>query len=119
MKAVKRAIRMNLSIIVLLACGNFAMSQQSDDKKDHIYLDKTPLRYVIMDSKPLVLNGEPSSKSLYLPKNHAPGYFCRQEVKIEKQSGLPFTFRLGDTDKVNALEGKQASWLNPLDSPIK
>ncbi|MDG1716923.1 MAG: hypothetical protein P8H42_04775 [Saprospiraceae bacterium] len=32
--------------------------------------------------------------------------FCRAEHLIQKQSGIPFRFRLGSVDYVNALEGK-------------
>lgn len=52
------------------------------------------------DQKPL---SAPVSPALYVERF---GFFCRQEWKLEKASGVAFRFRLGSLDYVNRLEGK-------------
>jgi hypothetical protein len=34
------------------------------------------------------------------------GFFCRQELKVEKASGLPLRFRLGSLKECDLIEGK-------------
>ncbi len=35
------------------------------------------------------------------------GFFCRQEIKMDKITRIPFRFRLGSVEEVNRLEGKR------------
>jgi len=49
----------------------------------------------------------------YLPGNYYSshlGFVCRQEIKIEKSTGIPFRFRLGSVQQVDWLEGKRSSF---------
>ena len=34
------------------------------------------------------------------------GFFCRQEIKLDKITKVPFRFRLGSVEQCNWLEGK-------------
>ncbi len=50
-----------------------------------------------------------------LPRNFATcnyGFFCKQELKLEKQTHVPIKFRLGSIEYTNWLEGK--SRLKPV-----
>jgi hypothetical protein len=35
------------------------------------------------------------------------GFFCKQEIKFEKISKIPFKFRLGSVEECDRLEGKR------------
>lgn len=35
------------------------------------------------------------------------GFFCRQEIKMDKAIKIPFRFRLGSVEQCNWLEGKR------------
>ena len=34
------------------------------------------------------------------------GFFCKQEIKLEKTAKIPFKFRLGSVDDCDRMEGK-------------
>jgi hypothetical protein len=45
----------------------------------------------------------------YLPANFYSsrlGFFCRQEIKMDKLTKIPFRFRLGSVEQCDWLEGK-------------
>ena len=37
------------------------------------------------------------------------GFFCRQELKLEKRTAIPFRFRVGSVTAVDRMEGKPNS----------
>ena len=56
--------------------------------------------------------GEPSPSMLISPSFYSCNlaFFCRQELKLEKVTKIPFKFRLGSVQQVDFLEGKRASY---------
>ena len=65
-------------------------------------------------SDPSVYSKKPSKKvyvkdASLIPANFATcdyGFFCRQELKIEKATKVPIRFRLGSLEQCNYYEGK-------------
>jgi hypothetical protein len=69
--------------------------------------------FPINSYKPVFRTAEASVLYLKRPKLDLPndyyqhlGFFCKVELKMERQAKIPVRFRLGTTDYVDQLEGK-------------
>lgn len=97
---------MKIKFITLLFCvviaGTTAFGQSlSSLFKGNILLKKTP------DST-VKKNNYVSPSMLVSPTFYSSNlaFFCRQELKFEKATKIPFKFRVGSVQQVDYLEGK-------------
>jgi hypothetical protein len=53
-------------------------------------------------------NHHPASKPFLSPQFYSSqlGFFCKQEIKFDKITKIPFRFRLGSVEQCDRLEGK-------------
>jgi hypothetical protein len=52
----------------------------------------------------------PNAQKIFLPADFYAaqlGFFCRQEIKLDKVTKIPFRFRLGSVEQCDWLEGKR------------
>lgn len=73
-----------------------------------------PILQKIKDKPPTIISLAPPVKILLHKPVLAPdfyskqlGFFCRQEIKMDKAIKIPFRFRLGSVEQCNWLEGKR------------
>lgn len=89
--------------------GSLQLAQSQPVKKSPILLQPSSLNSIPIRVSALPL---PSSAKAFSP-NLSPnfyasnlGFFCQQEIKIEKAVKFPVKFRLGSVESCNHLEGK-------------
>ena len=67
-------------------------------------------------SKPINIKGagkpiinSPALKPVIAPNFYVTqlGFFCKQEIKLEKTTKIPFRFRIGSIEDCDRMEGKQ------------
>jgi hypothetical protein len=85
-----------LIAILCICCFSAAKAQLSADSLQYL-----PKR-VLYSKVTLIKNTVPPS--FYSDKL---GFFCKEELKLEKKIKIPFRFRLGSLNYVNQLEGKR------------
>jgi len=94
----------------MIVVGSAAFSQKSPVAKDGYLLlqqYKTTVWQTFLSNQKLL----PSNKvAQALPPDFYAkrlGFFCRQEIKLEKAIKIPFRFRLGSVEQCNWLERKK------------
>lgn len=83
--------------VICLAFNVVAFAQSSRDSV-------TKKHFLLYDSVVKTKNTVVTLKPDYYTKQL--GFFCRQELQIEKAAKFPIRFRLGNLNYVNALEQK-------------
>ena len=103
---------MKSKFITLLFCAFFVASYAYSQTKTVAIIQKTFYQTTVVDTvKRVQLNISPSMlvSPTFYSSNLA--FFCRQEIKFEKITKIPFKFRLGSVQQVDYLEGKKGATL--------
>jgi hypothetical protein len=92
----------------LLYCLAWKSAQAGNADSVHIFSCSKVLLKPVLPVAPL--HETVAMKSLSMPANFInPGFFCRQEVKLDKKLPMPLRFRLGNMEYSNWLEQKPNS----------
>lgn len=85
-----------LIVILCICCFGTARAQLHKDSLQHL-------------TKRTLYNKELLVKNIVSPSFYADklGFFCKEELKLEKKTKIPFRIRLGSLNYVNQLEGKR------------
>ena len=100
---------MNKKAKILKICMVFVVGGASAQKPDTLNLLKPTVNQTVQPVfiRPSSLNipllKQPVSPSYYAERL---GFFCKQEIKLDKISTIPVRFRLGGVEACNKLEGK-------------
>ena len=100
---------MNKKAKIFKICMVFVVSGAFGQKKDTLFLlqsapNQLKQRFFIKPVPHFSLFKTPVSASYYADRL---GFFCKQEIKFEKVTTIPFRFRLGSMEACNKLEGKK------------
>lgn len=93
--------------MVFVAANAFSQTPREKSGK-MLLLQKPPVKAV--NGKWLIVNQHqpPLIKQVIPPDFYVTnlGFFCKQEIKFEKATKIPFRFRLGSVEDCDRMEGK-------------
>ena len=99
-----------IAFFLIITTCTYAQSQSQDGIKEQIFLknkaDSSFFTPIVSHSYSV----NEINKIVQIPPDLATcryGFFCRQELKIEKATKLPIRFRLGSLKQSNYYEGKR------------
>lgn len=100
----------NLVIFCMIFVGNVAFAQKMALVTNVLATYKpfkSPMQGSILLNNALFV--KPSYQPYILPTFYYSqlGFFCKQEIKLEKITKIPFRFRLGSVEDCDRLEGKR------------
>jgi len=93
--------------MVFVAANGF--SQYQPGKTGKLLLLKTPAQSTIPSFYLIKANKQPPAiRPIITPDFYVTqlGFFCKQEIKFEKATKVPFRFRLGSVEDCDRMEGK-------------
>ena len=101
---------MKSKFITLLFCIFFGLATVYSQQKIFV-TTQNPFAKIISTDTIKVNNITPSASMLVSPSFYSNNlaFFCRQEIRFEKLTKIPFKFRLGSVQQVDYLEGKKNS----------
>ena len=95
----------------MIFVANAAFSQNlslREVKKRLFVFPKKPIKTSFLRSNPVpsisLIMKPPVSPGFYAANL---GFFCKQEIRFEKATKIPFKFRLGSVQECDRLEGKR------------
>jgi len=96
--------------MVFVAASAFSQTTERKDGK-MLLLQKPGMQP--MNGKSLISKQHqpPTVKQVIAPNFYVTnlGFFCKQEIKFEKATKIPFRFRLGSVEDCDRMEGKHRS----------
>jgi hypothetical protein len=91
--------------LLLCSYAGYAQLPVASDSLQH---NKRPPSFNLLRTMPAMPANRPPATLSLRASFFSPGFFCRQEVRLDRKLPVPFRFRLGSMQYCDWLEQKQA-----------